>query len=148
LPSTLPTKAETWQGNSIHIVTYLKTTHHIDLCFKPDASKGSQCYCNADFVGSWNKEFSETDPRTSKSRSGWVVFYAACPIIWASKLKSQVMLSMTNAEYIAIFMALQEVTPLLEFIKEMREHKFDIVNMQPYMYCKVFEDNSGVLELK
>lgn len=58
------------------------------------------------------------------------------------------MLSMTNAEYIAIFMALQEVTPLLEFIKEMREHKFDIVNMQPYMYCKVFEDNSGVLELK
>ncbi|KAL7474472.1 LOW QUALITY PROTEIN: hypothetical protein ACHAW6_000447 [Cyclotella cf. meneghiniana] len=44
-------------------------------------------------------------------------------------------------------MALCDVNPLMELIKEMRERKFDIANMQPYMYCKVFEDNSGALEL-
>eukprot|EP00804_Cyclotella_cryptica_P014080 CCRYP_021204-RA/>CCRYP_021204-RA protein AED:0.29 eAED:0.29 QI:0/0/0/1/0/0/2/0/118 len=68
------------------IVKYLKATRHIGLCFKPDAFKGFQCYCNADFAGNWNNEFAETDPSTAKSRRGWVVFYAACPVIWASKL--------------------------------------------------------------
>ena len=44
-------------------------------------------------------------------------------------------------------MALRDVIPLMELIKEMRERKFEIVNTQPYVYCKVFEDNSGALEL-
>ncbi len=37
----------------------------------------------------WNKAFSNVDPSTSKSRSGWVIFYVRCPIIWSSKLQSQ-----------------------------------------------------------
>jgi hypothetical protein len=123
---------------SICIVKYLKATHHIGLSFKPDPSKGFQCYCNADFAGNWNKEFAAADPNTAKPRSGWVAFYAACPIIWASKLQTQVALSTTEGEYIAISMALHDVIPLMELIKEMRERKFDIVNMQPYVYCKVF----------
>eukprot|EP00804_Cyclotella_cryptica_P031159 CCRYP_011766-RB/>CCRYP_011766-RB protein AED:0.29 eAED:0.29 QI:0/-1/0/1/-1/0/1/0/154 len=84
---------------------------------------------------------------TRHSRSGWVVFYAACPVIWASKLPSQVALSTTEAEYIAMSMALRDVIPLMELIKEMMEPKFEIVNTQAYVYCKVFEDNSGALEL-
>ena len=44
-------------------------------------------------------------------------------------------------------MALCDVIPLMEHIKEMREPKFDTVNMQPYVYCNVFEDISGALEL-
>ncbi|KAL7484320.1 hypothetical protein ACHAW6_009959 [Cyclotella cf. meneghiniana] len=34
----------------VHIVKYLKATHQIGLCFKPDASKDFQCYCDADFA--------------------------------------------------------------------------------------------------
>eukprot|EP00804_Cyclotella_cryptica_P016937 CCRYP_001885-RA/>CCRYP_001885-RA protein AED:0.28 eAED:0.34 QI:0/-1/0/1/-1/0/1/0/176 len=131
----------------VHIVKYLKATRYTGLCFKTDASKGFQCYCDADFAGNWNKEFVETDPSTAKSRSGWVVFYVACPVIWASKLQSQVALSTTEAEYIAMSMAFGDVIPLMKLIKEMRKSKFEIVNTQPYMYCKVFEDNSGALEL-
>ena len=125
----------------------MKATCHIKLHFKPDPTKGFQCYCDTDFAGNWNKEFAATDPSTAKSSHGWIVFYASCPIIWASKLQSQVALSTTEAEYIAMSMALRDVIPLMELIKEMREHKFDIVNMQPYVYFKVFEDNSGALEL-
>ncbi|KAL7475208.1 hypothetical protein ACHAW6_001132, partial [Cyclotella cf. meneghiniana] len=120
---------------------------YIGLHFKPDASKGFQCYCVTDSAGNWNKEFAATDPSTAKSRSGWIVFYAACPLIWTSKLQSLVVLSMTEAEYIAMPMALHDVIPLMELIKEMREHKFDIAINLPYMYCKVFEDNSSALEL-
>jgi len=131
----------------IYLVHYLKATRHLGLKFIPDASKGFQCYCDADFSGNWNKEFAPTDPSTAKSRSGWIIFYANCPVIWASKLQSQVALSTTEAEYIAMSMALRDVIPLMELIKEMQERKFDIINSQPYVYCKVFEDNSGALEL-
>ena len=75
------------------------------------------------------------------------MFYASCPIIWASKLQSQVALSTTEAEYIAMSMALRDVIPLMELIQEMRERKFAIINTQPYVYCKVFKDNSGALKL-
>ncbi|KAL7486134.1 hypothetical protein ACHAW6_011728 [Cyclotella cf. meneghiniana] len=131
----------------VYIIKYLKATRHIGLLFKPDSSKGFQCYCDADFAGNWNKEFAATDPSIAKSRSGWIIFYAASPIIWASKLQSQVALSTTEDEYIAMSMSVCDVIPLMDLIKEMREHKFDIVKMQPYVYCKVFKDNSGALEL-
>ncbi|KAL7474665.1 hypothetical protein ACHAW6_000627, partial [Cyclotella cf. meneghiniana] len=108
---------------------------------------GFQCYWDTDFAGNWNREFAATDPSTAKLRSGWIVFYAACPIIWASKLQSQIALSTTKAEYIAMSMALRDVIPLMELNKEIRENKFDIVNMQPYVYCKVSENNFGTLEL-
>ena len=53
----------------------------------------------------------------------------------------------TEAEYLAMSMVLSNIIPLRELIKEMRERKFDIANMQPYVYCKVFKDNLGTLEL-
>ena len=45
-----------------------------------------ECYCDSDFSGLWNKEFAPMDSCTAKSRSGWIIFYAGCPISWASKL--------------------------------------------------------------
>jgi hypothetical protein len=113
----------------------------------PHPSKGFQCFCDADFSGNWKKEFTPTDPSTAKSRSGWIIFYTNCPTIWASKLQSQVALSTTEAEYIAMSMAFCDAIPLKELIKEIHERKFDITNSQSYVYCKVFEDNSGALEL-
>ena len=32
-------------------------------------------------------------------------------------------------------------------IKEMRERNIPVICTKPYVYCKVFEDNSGALEL-
>ena len=131
----------------LYLVRYLKKTRDIGLRFKPDPSKGFECYCDADFAGNWNHAFAPTDPSTAKSRSGWVIFYANCPVIWASKLQSQVALSTTEAEYIAMSMALRDVIPIMSLVQEMREQHFKVVCTEPYVYCKVFEDNSGALEL-
>eukprot|EP00804_Cyclotella_cryptica_P007904 CCRYP_001442-RA/>CCRYP_001442-RA protein AED:0.07 eAED:0.07 QI:0/0/0/1/0/0/4/0/268 len=106
----------------VYIVQNLKVTRHIELCVKPYAFKGFQCYCYADFAGNWNKEL-------AKFRRGWVVFCAECP---GSKLQSQGALSTTKAEFIAMSMALRDGIPLMDLIKKMREHKFGIVNKQPY----------------
>jgi hypothetical protein len=70
----------------VYLVGYLKKTRYLGARFKPELDKGFECYCKADFSGNWNKSFADVAPSTSKSCSGWVVFYAGCPIIWASKL--------------------------------------------------------------
>jgi hypothetical protein len=67
--------------------------------------------------------------------------------IWASRLQAQVALSTTEVEYIVMSLALHDIIPFTELMKKLREHKFEIVNVQHYVYCMVFEENSGALEL-
>jgi hypothetical protein len=135
-------------GKAIHyLVRYLKKTHNLGLKFKPDPKKGLKCYCDVDFSGTWNREFAPVDPSTTKSQSGWIIFYAGCPTSWASKLQSQTALSTTMAEYIAMSQAPHDVIPVMNLLQEMREQNFKVVCIEPYVYCKVFEDNTGALEL-
>jgi hypothetical protein len=133
----------------LYLICSLKKTGDLGLRFKPDSTKGFECYCDADFSGLWNKAFAPVDPSTSKSQSGWIIFYAGCPVSWASKpkLQSQVALSTTEAEYNAMSQALCDVIPIMGLLQEMREPDFKVLCTKPYVYCKVFEDNSGALEL-
>ncbi len=43
--------------------------------------------------------------------------------------------------------ALLDVIPVMNLIQEMKETGFQVICTQPNVYCKVFEDNSGALEL-
>jgi hypothetical protein len=105
----------------LYLVSYLKKTRDIGLKFTPDPTKGFECYCDSDFSGLWNKEFVPVDPSTAKSQSGWIIFYAGCPISWASKIQSQVALSTTKAEYIAMSQALCDVIPVMNLLQGMRD---------------------------
>jgi hypothetical protein len=132
---------------ALYLVRYLKKSCDIGIRFWPDPEKGFECYCDADFSGAWNKQFAWHDPSTVKSRSRWVIFYAGCPIIWASKLQTQVALSTTEAEYIAMSQALRDVLLIMFLIQEIKAKGFQVICTKPYIYCKDFEDNSGTLEL-
>lgn len=55
--------------------------------------------------------------------------------------------STTEAEYIAMSMALRDVIPVMNLIGEMKDKNFQVICTRPHVYCKVFEDNSGALEL-
>jgi hypothetical protein len=68
-------------------------------------------------------------------------------VSWASKLQSQVALYTTKAEYIAMSQALRDIIPIMGLLQEMRERGFKVLCTDPFVYCKVFEDNSGALEL-
>jgi hypothetical protein len=35
----------------------------------------------------------------------------------------------------------------MNLLQEMKEQGFKVICTEPYVYCKVFEDNSGALEL-
>ncbi len=40
-----------------------------------------------------------------------------------------------------------EFIPIMGLLQEMREQDFKVLCTKPYVYCKVFEDNSGILKL-
>jgi hypothetical protein len=43
--------------------------------------------------------------------------------------------------------ALHDVILIMNLLQEMREQNFKVIYIEPYVYCKVFEDNAGTLEL-
>ncbi len=148
LPSTYSSDPREPHGEAVlYLICYLKKTQDLGTHFKPDRDKGFECYCDANFSGNWNRHLAPFDPSTAKSRSGWIVFYAGCPVIWASKLQTQVALSTTEAEYIALSQSLRDVLPIMFLVQEICKKGFQVICTEPYVYCKVFEDNSGALEL-
>ena len=126
---------------------YLVSTRDKGIFMQPQVDHSFDCWVDANFAGDWNQPTTLSDPMTAKSRSGWVIKYADCPITWSSKLQTLTALSTTEAEYVALSMALREQIPLMELLKECKRHKLDIHWTVPKIHCKVFEDNSGALEM-
>jgi hypothetical protein len=129
-----------------NIVRYLKGTSRMGVILDPQ-EKPLECYADASFGGDWNRATASYDTSTAKSRTGYVLLYCGCPITWASKLQTEIALSTTEAEYIALSTALREVIPMMEQIREAREYGFDFPYAPAKIHCKVFEDNSGALEM-
>ena len=127
------------------IARYLKGTRDKGLILHP-SDHSFECFADADFAGNWDPQ-DTSNPDTARSRSGFIIKYAGCPVFWASKMQTEIALSTTEAEYIALSTALREVIPMMELIEEMRVEGFGMMATTPTVYCKVFEDNSGAVEL-
>jgi len=76
------------------------------------------------------------DPSTARSQSGWIIFYAGCPVSW-DFLPLKLSTSLCH----------RDIIPVMNFLQEMREREFQVICNEPYVYYKVFGDNSGALEL-
>jgi hypothetical protein len=125
---------------------YLKATKDKGLILDPKRHS-FDCWVDASFAGDWNRDTAMDDVHTAKSRSGFVLMYANCPVIWASKLQTEIALSTTEAEYVSLSQALREVIPVLNMLIEANAHGITVTKDQPKIHCKLFEDNSGALEL-
>ena len=87
------------------------------------------------------------DRDTARSRHGYIITYDNCPILWKSQLQTEVSMSSTESEHIGISYALREVIPIMEVMKELKQKHFIKSWNTPTLHCKVFEDNSGALEM-
>jgi hypothetical protein len=56
-------------------------------------------------------------------------------------------MSTTEAEYIAMSQSLQDVLPIMFLVNEIKTRGFTVILTIPNVFCKVFKDNSGALEL-
>ena len=124
---------------------YLLDTKDKGLIFRPDISKGLECYVDADFAGGW-KDGDHSSPESVLSRTGFVIMFAGCPITWQSKLQTEIALSTTESEYIALSTAMREVIPFLNLLKEISE-VFAIQTNTPIFKCKVWEDNESCIKV-
>ena len=140
-PKQSHAKAIRWLGR------YLKQTRDKGLIMRPIKNKGLEVYVDADFSGNWDPKEPQNDRDTARSRHGYIIMYEGCPMIWKSQLQSEIALSSTESEYIGISYALREVIPIMELLKEMKRRKFPVFKTKPKVHCKVFEDNSGAVEM-
>ena len=127
------------------ICRYLLGTKDNGIIFKPDSSKGLECYVDADFAGGWSSGDC-TNPEMVVSRTGFVISYAGCPIFWKSKLQSEIALSTTEAEYMALSMSMREVLPFLNLMNDIRNF-LPVNDNPPRMKCTAWEDNRSCIRV-
>ncbi len=130
----------------LRICRYLRGTSDKGLMFKPTSDMKLDCYVDADFAGLWNVEH-EQDPVCVKSRTGYCLTLGNCPLIWVSKLQTEVALSTVEAEYIACSLALRTLIPMRGLLQEVGTAlKLDFAK-PALIHSTVFEDNNGALSL-
>ena len=128
-----------------YIARYLLSSHDKGIHYKPDSTRGLECYVDADFAGGWSSgEY--TNPECVLSRTGFVIMYAGCPITWCSKLQTEIALSTTESEYIALSQAMRETIPFMNLMVEVGSI-FPLHNPTPKFHCKVFEDNRSCIKV-
>jgi hypothetical protein len=77
-----------------YLCRYLMATKDKGLILRPDLKKSFEVHVDCDFAGNWVKEQDAmNDPSTAKSRTGYIISYGGCPVVWASKLQTEVVLS-------------------------------------------------------
>jgi hypothetical protein len=100
---------------------YLSTTRTQGLIYRPTPSGNLDMYVDADFAGTWHKEYSHLRDCVL-SRTGFVILYHGCPIHWGSKLQTEIALSTTEAEYIALSTSARELIPIRRLLRELTLH--------------------------
>ena len=95
---------------------------------------------NTNFARGWDKADSG-NPEVVLSRTGYVLMYTNYLVLLCSKLQTEIALSITEAEYIALSQTTREVIPFVNLLKEINE-VFPLNLKEPRFHCKVFEDNN------
>mmetsp|Transcript_15021 Transcript_15021/g.28265 ORF Transcript_15021/g.28265 Transcript_15021/m.28265 type:complete len:2300 (+) Transcript_15021:159-7058(+) len=137
------------------ILRYLKGTKDKGMVFAPGNDFTVDCYVDADFAGLWGIEYDQ-DPISVKSRTGYLLMFMKCPLLWVSKMQTQIALSTMEAEYIALSSAMRELIAIREILKELQSLVFQKTMQPTYSMVaktfdllppsKVFEDNDSCLK--
>ena len=130
-----------------YLCRYLAATKDKGLILRADPSKAFEVHVDCDFAGNWVREDAMNDPSTAKSRTGYIISYGGCPILWASKLQTEVVLSSTESEYVGLSESLRIAIVMMSLLREMKSFGIPIVETTPTVFCKLFEDNAGAIHL-
>ena len=101
-------------------------------------------YVDAAFACGWGSE-EGTNPDSVKSRTGYIIEIANCPVLWVSKLQSTIATSTMESEYTALSMALRAAIPLLAVVSSVTKGLNYLKHQQLTFKATVHEDNQGAL---
>jgi hypothetical protein len=80
-------------------------------------------------------------------QTGFVINFAGCPIVWASKMQTAIALSTTEAKYIALSAAMCDIIPIHALPNELAEQNLIKHVGKSKVCCTIFEDTALCLEL-
>jgi hypothetical protein len=128
------------------ILRYLQKTKMEGLILRPQADLRVDCYVDADFGGLFSVE-DKQDPISVKSRTGYVILYRGAPLLWVSKMQTQIALSTMEAEYIALSQSMRDLIPIREVLKEIMTVVFERqADISYHSHSKAYEDaNEGTI---
>jgi hypothetical protein len=115
------------------------------LVLQPSDKLKVDCYVDADFGGLFGAE-DPMDPLGAKSRTGFVVMLANCPLVWASKLDTAIALSTQNAKCVALSQSLRELVHLRELLLDLMGTLGLGSEVEFETKSKAFEDNAAALQ--
>ena len=114
------------------------------IIYNVDRTKGLEVYTDANSAGGWHTSDSDNADNVL-SRTGFVICYANCPVIWCSKLQTEIALSTAEAKYIAMSHALRETIPV-QNLKEI-QCIFDLPNPMTDFHITLHEDNLSAITM-
>jgi hypothetical protein len=129
------------------IVKYLLGTRDKGLILSPTKEFTLNMYADADFAGLWTANADEQDPVKVKSQSGHVILLANCPLLWSSKLQTEIACSTMEAEFIALSSAMRDLIPARHLLQAIGKALSCNVPEGANLQSTVFEDNNGCLQL-
>ena len=106
-----------------HIGRYLYKTKDKGYILKPEKNGKLDAYVDSDFAGRWHRDYAELR-ECVLSRTGYVITYCGCSVVWSSKLQTEISLSTTEAEYIALSTLMRNLLPMRQLIKEIHAKTF------------------------
>ena len=125
---------------------YLKATRTRGLVLNPTSNTLKiDSYPDADFAGMYGHE-ENTDPACVKSRSGYVITVADCPVLWKSSLQQMTAQSTMEAEIIALAQSCKDLFPIMDIVESMAS-VVGLPNPKTSMHVSIHEDNAGALIL-
>jgi hypothetical protein len=120
----------------LHICRYLLLTRDDGIIFDSKSDKDFEVYADADLCCNWNRATVMNDMSTAKSRTGFDITFASCPVTWTPKLQTQMALSTTGDGYIALYQSLREVIPIMHIMKETNALGISTFSTNPKVYWK------------
>ena len=123
------------------------------IILTPEANGKLDAYVDSDFAGRWHQDYAQLRDSVL-SRTGYVITYCNCPVTWSSKLQTEITLSTTEAEYVALSTMMRTLLPMRTMLKEIIKHT--VINLQlaetnaqmtSMHTSEVHEDNAGCIVL-
>ena len=130
----------------VRIGRYLKGTIDKGLIMTPSSVPCIDCYPDADFAGLYGHEDVQ-DPHCVRSRTGFVIMAFNCPVLWKSKLQTEIALSTMEAEYVAISTACRDLLPVIAIVKSLSASAGFSTDFISNIHVRIHEDNVGALTL-
>ena len=75
-----------------------------------------------------------------------MVTFSNCPLLWVSKIQTEIDLSILHSEYVALSHSVRELPPLKSLIKEVIENSgFDSEKLKFVSRYNIYADNNGAI---